>query len=146
MKLSVIKIYWCCVIGAIGSAFTGLFGGWSNDMVSLIIFMAMDYITGLIVAGVFKNSDKTESGTLNSQIGFKGLCKKGVMLLIVLISYRLDLLLNVDYIRTASVIALIVNELVSICENIGLMGLPLPRVIVRAIDVLKEEENKYGNN
>lgn len=127
------------VLGAIGAFFTSLFGGWSAGMTTLLLFMATDYISGLIVAGVFKKSQKSESGALESRAGWKGLCRKGMTLLIVMISYRLDLLIGTNYIRDAVVIGFCVNELISIFENAGLMGIPLPQVIVKALDVLKSK-------
>ena len=126
------------IIGAIGAAFTTLFGGWTTGMTTLLIFMGIDYVTGLIVAGVFKNSNKSESGALESRAGWKGLCRKGMTLLIVLIAYRLDLMLGTAYIRDAVVITFTVNEALSILENAALMGLPLPAVLVKALDVLKQ--------
>ena len=108
-------------------------------MITLIIFMVVDYITGLIVAGVFKNSTKTESGALESRAGWKGLCRKGVTLLIVLVSYRLDILIGTSYIRDAVIIGFCANEAISIIENAGLMGIPLPAVISKAIDLLTKK-------
>ena len=127
------------IIGAIGAAFTTLFGGWTTGMQTLLLFMGIDYLTGLIVAGVFKNSNKSESGALESRAGWKGLCRKGMTLLIVLISYRLDLMLGTSYIRDAVIITFAVNEALSILENAALMGLPLPAVLVKALDVLKQK-------
>ena len=127
------------IIGAIGGFFTTLFGGWTAGMTTLVLFMAIDYISGLIVAGVFKKSTKSESGALESKAGWKGLARKGMTLLFVLIAYRLDLLLGTTYIRDAVVIGFCANELVSIVENAGLMGLPLPAIIVKAIDVLRRK-------
>ena len=127
------------IIGVIGAAFTTAFGGITTGMQTLLIFMAIDYISGLIVAGVFKNSTKSESGALESKAGWKGLARKGMTLLFVLIAYRLDLLLGTTYIRDAVVIGFCANELVSIVENAGLMGLPLPAIIVKAIDVLRRK-------
>lgn len=127
------------VIGAIGAFFSTAMGGWTTGMQTLLIFMGIDYLTGLIVAGVFKNSTKSESGALESRAGWKGLCRKGMTLLIVLISYRLDLMLGTSYIRDAVVITFAVNEALSILENAALMGLPLPAVLVKALDVLKQK-------
>ncbi len=134
----------CFVFGVIGSAIAGAFGGWSAAMTTLIIFMAIDYITGIIVAGVFHKSKKSKSGSLKSIVGWKGLCKKGAELLVVLVACRLDLLLGVEYIKDCSVIAFVINEAISIFENIGLMGVPLPTVVVKAIDILTEVNNKNG--
>lgn len=127
----------CTGIGIIGSGIAGLFGGWDAALLTLIIFMSIDYITGLIVAGVFHNSGKTDTGALESRAGWKGLCRKGVTLLVVLVACRLDLIMGSSFIRDAVVIGFIANETISIIENAGLMGVPIPAVIVRAIDVLK---------
>ena len=127
------------IIGLIGGAFTTLFGGWTAGMTTLVLFMCIDYLSGLIVAGVFKKSNKTESGALESKAGWKGLARKCMTLLFVLIAYRLDLLLNTAYIRDAVVIGFCANELISIVENAGLMGLPLPAVITKALEVLKNK-------
>lgn len=130
------------VTGAVGSIFTTLFGGWSSALTTLILCMAMDYITGLVVAGVFKKSNKTETGALESYAGFKGLCRKGVTLLIVLVACRLDIVIGTTYIKDAVVIAFVANETISIIENAGLMGIPIPEVLKKAIDVLqKNDEN-----
>ena len=131
----------CTILGVIGSFIASLFGGFDAGMITLIIFMVVDYITGLVVAGVFKNSTKTESGALESRAGWKGLCRKGVTLLIVLIAYRLDLLIGTNYIRDAVIIGFCANEAISIIENAGLMGIPLPSVISKAIDLLTKKSN-----
>lgn len=109
-------------------------------MTTLLIFMAIDYITGLMVAGIFKRSKKTKNGALESHAGFKGLCRKGVMLLIVLVACRLDIELNTTYIRDAACIAFIANETISIIENAGLMGVPIPKALTKAIELLKSKE------
>ena len=132
----------CTITGVVGSAIASLFGGWTAGMITLLIFMAVDYITGLICAGVFKSSAKSKSGGLESRAGWKGLCRKGVTILVVLVAYRLDLLIGTNYIRDAVVIAFCANELISIVENCGLMGLPLPKPITKAIDVLKNKTEK----
>lgn len=135
-------------IGVVGGVISTLYGGWDSALTTLIIFMAIDYITGLIVAGVFKNSEKTDTGALESRAGFKGLCRKGVTLLIVLVACRLDLVIGTTFVKDATVIAFIANETISIIENAGLMGIPIPSVIVKSIDVLKSkaEEDKNENS
>jgi toxin secretion/phage lysis holin len=115
-------------------------------MTTLVIFMAVDYLTGLVVAGVFQRSTKSDTGALQSKAGWKGLCKKGMTLLIVLIAARLDLVVGSDFIRDATVIAFITNETISIVENAGLMGLPIPAVITNAIDVLKKSGKEDDKN
>lgn len=127
------------IIGVIGSAIASAFGGWTTGLTTLVIFMAIDYLTGLIVAGVFHKSTKTETGTLESRAGFKGLCRKGAMLLVVLVSYRLDLAVGTAYIKDAVIIAFMANEAISIIENAGLMGVPMNDTLKNAIDVLQKK-------
>ncbi len=134
----------CAGVGVIGSAIAALFGGWDAALMTLLIFMGVDYITGLIVAGVFHRSEKTDNGALESRAGWKGLCRKGVALLIVLVACRLDLVMGSSFIRDAVVIAFTANETISIIENAGLMGVPIPAVITRAIEVLKNKADQGG--
>lgn len=129
----------CTVIGTVGGFIASLFGGWDTALATLLIFMAVDYVTGLIVAGVFHKSQKTENGALESRAGWKGLCRKGTSLLVVLVAYRLDLVIGSNFVKDATIIAFIANETISIIENAGLMGAPIPAVIVKAIDVLKQK-------
>lgn len=132
----------CSVLGAIGSGIAYMLGGWDSSIVTLLIFVAVDYITGLIVAGVFHKSQKSESGALESKAGFKGLIRKCMILICVMIAQRFDIELGTDYFRNCVVIAFMVNEAISILENAGLMGLPIPTALTNAIDVLKKKGEK----
>ncbi len=132
----------CLSIGVSGSVIAGLFGGWDAALLTLLIFMAIDYITGLVVAGVFHNSPKTENGNIESKAGWKGLCRKCMTLLFVLVATRLDVMLGAEYIRDGVCICFIVNETISIIENAGLMGVPIPKQIVNAIEILKNKGDK----
>ena len=132
------------VVGMVGGVIASLFGGWDAALVTLMIFMGIDYVTGLIVAGVFHNSEKTANGALESRAGWKGLCRKGVTLLVVLVACRLDVVMGSNFIRDAVVIAFIANETISIIENAGLMGIPIPAAIMRAIDILKNKAESEG--
>lgn len=134
----------CTAVGVLGSGIASLFGGWDAAMATLIVFMAVDYVTGLIAAGVFHNSPKSSGGALESGAGWKGLCKKGVSLLIVLVACRLDLVIGSNFIRDAVVIAFIANETISIVENAGLMGVGIPEPILSAIDVLHNRADSAG--
>ena len=133
------KQFVCTVIGAVGSGIAALFGGWDTGLVSLLIFMGLDYVSGLVVAGVFHKSNKTDTGSLESKAGWKGLCRKCMTLVFVLVAYRLDLIIGTNYIRDAVIIAFIANELISLVENAGLVGVPLPAVITKAIDILQKK-------
>ena len=128
----------CTIIGIVGGAVASYFGGWDAALQTLVILMAVDYITGLIVAGVFHTSPKTKTGALESRAGWKGLCRKGTTLLVVLVACRLDAIIGSSFVRDATVIAFSCNEAISIVENAGLMGIPIPAAVSKAIDVLKQ--------
>ena len=141
------KYTFSAVVGIIGGALTALLGGWDLAIQTLLIFMGIDYITGLMIAGIFHKSPKTKSGSLSSLIGWKGLCRKGMVLLIVSVAVRLDMLVGTDFIRDAVVIAYCTNEAISIVENAGIIGIPIPKPILNAIDTLKnKEDNNNGNS
>lgn len=126
-----------------GSAVAELFGGWDMALETLLILMAADWITGgILLPAVFGKSSKSPNGALESRAGWKGLCRKGMTLFYILIAARLDRLLGMDYIRNAVCIGFIANELLSIVENAGLMGVPLPAMIRKVIDILKENAEK----
>lgn len=133
------KLKICTLIGVLGGLISAALGGWDYALVTLMIVMCVDYISGIVVAGVFHASKKTESGALESNVGFKGLCRKCMILLIVLIAYRMDLVIGVTYIRDTVIIGFIANEVISIIENAGLMGITLPPALVKAIDILTEK-------
>ena len=134
-----LKTMICTGIGIVGSAVAAAFGGWDAAMITLVSMMVIDYLTGVLVAGVFHNSPKTENGALESKAGWKGLCRKGVTLLIVLVAARLDIILGTGFIRDAVIIGYIANETISIIENAGLMGVPIPAAIEKAIEVLQSK-------
>lgn len=138
-KVNTVKTTVLTIVGVVGGFITNLLGGWTSDMQTLLILMGIDIVMGLLIAGFWKKSDKSPTGTINSLSMAKGLVRKGVYLLIILVAYRLDLSLNADYIRTAVIIAFIVNEVISIIENAGIMGVPIPKVITRAVEVLRNK-------
>lgn len=122
--------------GLIGGCVVTAFGGWSEGLTTLLLLMIVDFVTGLVLAGLFQASPKTAHGGLESKAGWKGLARKVGTLLIVMVSYRIDLALGTDYLMNAVVIGFIVNELISLVENMGLMGIPMPKAIKKAIDIL----------
>ena len=126
-----------------GSALAELFGGWDMALETLLILMAADWITGgILLPAVFGKSPKSPNGALESRAEWKGLCRKGMTLFYILIAARLDRLLGMDYIRNAVCIGFIANELLSIVENAGLMGVPLPAMMKKVIDILKDTAEK----
>ena len=142
-KINEVKVVVVSAAGFIGGLLAKLFGGWTGDLKALVLFMAVDFIMGLALAAVFKKSSKTENGALESKASWKGLCKKGTILLFVLVAHQLDKVTGLEYIRTAVIIGFLANELISIIENAGLMGVPLPSAITKAVEILKTkaEEN-----
>ena len=116
--------------------FTAIFGGWDSALVTLVVFMAIDFFTGIITA-MMKKSKHTESGGLSSKAGWFGLAKKVCTLMLIVVAVRMDILLNTNYIRDAVCISFCLNELLSIVENTSLMGIPYPPAIKKAIDVLQ---------
>lgn len=141
-NIPTLKLWLLSTLGIIGSFIAQKLGGWDTALATLIIFMGIDYLTGLIVAGVFHQSKKSELGALESIASWKGLCRKGVTLLIVLVATRLDMSIGTDYIRNAVIIAYTVSEAISIIENAALMGIPMPAVLTNAIDMLQKKNNK----
>ena len=131
------RISICAAAGVVGGIIATFFGGWSDGLTTLVIFMCIDYISGFVVAGVFKKSRKTESGALESRAGWKGLCRKCMTLVLVLVAYRLDLLRGEGtLIRDAVTIGFTINEGLSILENAVLMGLKVPDPLRKALEVL----------
>lgn len=132
------------VIGTVGGCITAALGGWDSAIIALLSFMAIDYITGIVVAAVFHKSNKSASGGLESRAGLKGLCKKCMVLMLVVVANLLDKQIGANYIRDGVCIAFMMNELISIVENASLMGLPIPSVITKALDVLhaKQQESE----
>lgn len=130
----------CALSGVFGAFVTFAFGGWNEAMTTLLVFMVIDYLTGVFVALAGK-SDKTKTGYLSSKIGFKGLIKKGLIMLMIIVACRLDILLNTRwYVRDATCIAFILNETISIIENAGVL-IPIPQVILNVIDVLRRKSD-----
>ena len=129
----------CTVLGLAGSMLAAAFGGWDTALIALVICMGVDYVSGSIVALVFHNSRKSETGAYNSTYGLKGLCKKGLMLLFVIVAVQVDRLMGSEYVRDAVCIGFCTNEVLSIIENLGLAGVPMPQAVVKALEQLQSK-------
>lgn len=126
------------MVGTLGSFFSYLFGGFDSLMIALIVLMSIDFLSGLLLAVVFKKSKKTASGRLSSAAGIKGLSKKIFILFLIAMSQQLDIILTTSFIRDGAVISFIFMEGLSILENSTLAGLKVPSVIKNALEVLNK--------
>ena len=126
-------------IAAAGSFIANALGGWDAALTVLIGMMVADYVTGVLVALIWHRSNKTDDGTLSSKAGFKGLCKKGVIILIVWLAVLLDDAMGANYVRTAVILFFIGNEGLSLFENVGLMGMPYPAFLKKALQALRDK-------
>lgn len=135
------------VSGAIGSLLINLIGKPTDDLIILIVLMIVDLIVGFLISAIWQKSSKTDSGKLSSRVMFKGIVKKFFTLIIVVIAFQLDKLLVMNVIRHIVIIAFIVEEILSITENIAITGIKIPAIITKALDVLeKEVKNGVSNN
>lgn len=135
------KEFICIACAAMGGAAEFFLGPFSYDLAALTVFAAIDYIMGIIVAAVFKKSPKTKSGRLSSEASFKGLLRKAVMFMFVVTAHMLDGILGVSFVRGAVIAGFSVNEIISIVENAGLMGITSP-AIENALETLKDRIEK----
>lgn len=133
-------------IGFIGAALSYFIGEWDAMLIALCIAMTVDYISGLIVAFVFKNSPKTETGKASSAVCAVGLVKKLFMLVLVGVANTLDVALGVDFIKAGVIYAFLSNEILSLLENATLMGIPIPKAIQNGLDILNGKVDKENGH
>lgn len=134
------------IFSAVGSFVAEHLGGVDKMLTALIAFMVVDYITGLSVAFIFHKSQKTKNGGASSAVGFKGIVKKMCILLLVGLAHELDYIMGIDYIRALSILFFIGNEGLSVLENVGLMGVPYPEFLKKALEAIKDKGNKGEND
>ena len=134
------------VTGAIGSLLINLIGKPTDDLIILIVLMIVDLIVGFLISAIWQKSTKTDSGKLSSSVMFKGIVKKFFTLVIVVIAFQLDKLLVMNVIRHIVIIAFIVEEILSITENIAITGIKIPAIITKALDVLEKEVKSGFSN
>lgn len=124
------------VVAVIATFFTWMFGTWDAAIAILIVFMILDYLTGVIVA--YQNK------TLNSEVGFKGLIKKCMILVILIVAVMLDRLLNTGtwVFRTLVCYFYIANEGISLLENASNLGVKIPEKLKDALEQLNKEDER----
>lgn len=140
------KEYITSALALLGGGLSWAVGGFDAAILCLVIAMGVDYITGLIVAGVFHNSPKTEGGRLDSRVGWKGLARKFVTILIVVVANLADVVMGTEGIRAAVCIGFFANECLSLVENAGHMGLKIPAKLRNAIEELFSASEGGANN
>lgn len=131
------------VAAAVAGAIAGLYGGWSAMLTILVVMMCIDYVTGLLVAWTGR-STKTENGGLSSKVGFIGIAKKGVIMLIVLLATLLDQAIGntAMVFQGATVFYYIANEGLSILENADQLGVRTPRFIHDRLEIMRDQNDK----
>ena len=139
MKGTQIKNIILFVISMIGGVIVDFLGGVDAALITLLLFMVVDYITGISVAFVFHKSKKTSGGGASSKEGFKGIVKKICMLLLVGLAHEVDVVIGVTHARAMTIMFFIGNEGLSVLENVGLMGIRYPEFLMKALETLKED-------
>lgn len=134
------------ILAGMGSILAETFGGWDAFLKALVMFMAVDYITGMAVALVFHKSQKTKNGGASSEVGYKGIVKKICIFLLVALAVRVDKISNTHYVRNATIFFFLGNEGLSVIENLALMGVPCPAFLKKALETLREKSLNNADN
>lgn len=142
MEANTIKNGALAVIAAVGAFITNALGGWDVLLQVLVGMMAADYLTGLLIAAVWRKSSKSASGALDSKASFKGLVRKSMVLLLAYVAVLLDEAIGTNYIRAAVIIFYIGNEGLSLLENLCVMGVPHPKFLEEILQVLQDKGDK----
>ena len=122
----------------IGAFVSFMFGGWSTLLSILLAFVVIDYVSGFFAAGI--------EGKLNSSTGMKGIAKKVAVFFVVAVAHMMDVALGYDghILRDATIFFFLANEALSILENAGRIGVPVPGALKKAIDILNEKSEGDG--
>ena len=134
------------ILAAIGGAIASFFVNMPPLVWILIAVMSIDYVTGLI-CGAMGLSEKTENGYLKSHEAFKGLLKKSLILLVVLLASLLDMAVSkgagiqFEAVMGAACLWFIASEGLSILENVARMGVPVPKIMLKLLEIMKEKGN-----
>lgn len=126
--------YLTIIFSFLATIFTWIFGSWNISLIVLVAFMLMDYLTGVLKAYITKN--------LSSSIGIKGITKKCLIFIVLIVGSLLDRLINSNewIFRTLICYFYISNEGLSLLENCAILGLPLPNKILNSLEQLQKKE------
>lgn len=131
--------------GILAGIASAILGSWNLALETLAIIMVLDYATGLIVAGVFHASPKSTGGALESKAAFKGLVRKVGIIVIVIAFHQLDRLTGKTFFRDGAAWAFFIEEFISVIENLGLMGLPMPKFILKSVEWLRNKSEALAD-
>ena len=135
------------VIGALATGLFKVIGEPTQDLKILLLLMVIDLIVGFTVSAVWHKSSKTKSGKVSSKVMFKGIVKKILTLVLVVVAYQIDILLGYDVIRHVVIIAFVVQEIISVIENITITCIKAPDIITKALDVLERSvKDEFSNS
>jgi toxin secretion/phage lysis holin len=126
-------------LSAAGAVIINYIGGWSAHVWMLGILMGIDYAIGLLMPLFTGKSKKNKRGKMESGVAVRGVIKKCVMLLMVYVSYLLGRAADVQFLADGVCIAFILSEVISITEHAAVIGVPIPKVLVRAINVVHDK-------
>jgi toxin secretion/phage lysis holin len=122
----------------LGGTITAFLGGWDLALQVLVLFVVLDYLVGLVAAWTEKN--------LDSRVGFRGICKKVLLFVPIAICYALDQVLGQEILRSLAIFFYIANEGLSVIENLGRAGVPVPEPLMGALEQLgKRGAGEDGN-
>ena len=133
----------------LGIVFARIFGEWDNDILALIILMAIDFITGLAAAAFFRRSKKSANGGLSSSAALRGIAKKVCEMMLVAAAYQSEILLHIDYLRIAVIWGLCAAEIISITENAAYMDIlpeSVKKIFDNVINTLNKNDKSKPNN
>ena len=134
--MKIMEKYFNVIVAILATFFTYLFGSWDLALQVLIVFMVLDYLTGVLHAYLI--------GQLSSEVGFKGLVKKCMILVVLIIGVMLDRILGTGtwVFRTLVCYFYIANEGISLLENVGNIGIPIPNKIRNALEQLNKDDEE----
>ncbi|NMH67231.1 phage holin family protein [Bacillus sp. RO3] len=119
----------------LGALVLNFFGEWNSLLTILLVAVTLDYFTGMIASGL--------EGKLSSKSGLKGIGRKILIFSLVTVAHLIDTILtNQHFIRNATIIFYICNEMISIIENVGRAGVPVPEFLTKAVEVLKKKRDE----
>lgn len=137
-----VKYYFSTVCGIVSGGIVAALGGFDDILNALFVCMVIDLLLG-VLCGIEGVSEKSKGGHITSSAFVKGLFKKITELCVVALGVQLDVVLGTEFVRSAAICGFICSEIISLFENSGKLGVPMPDVIKKALDTLN---TKAGEN